>query len=185
MKIIGTTTAVREYDLPARLAPIFMDGGGQVLLPVGETLQPETCEWIAAHVADGEFALFPEPVVAREGYVLLQTSLPGAPEYLPEDKLPERLTFVGGEALEKAAEAVTAGHLYLAEEHVWYAARALPKEPLPVMVLSALLQETIPAEDLYYLEIDLRLFTEIEKMQALQAKDTLKPLIDLVRRKRY
>lgn len=191
LTIIGTTTPVRPEDMPARIEPIYQSQEGECYLAVdGDTpdsiwLDPVDSSWIATQQEDGDVELFEKPLPARAGHVLLMSRANQVPDYLPESELSARLAELAQEALRLAGRAVEIHEHDAAEAYAWYATRAMPHEPFPLLVLHALLEGNIPAQQLVFIEKDLAAFTKEQQDRALDASDAaMRPLIDLVRVKR-
>ncbi len=188
LSVVGTTTPVKQDDLPARLAPLYRDATGHYYLPIdGETPGDVSVDeveepWVNLQRDVGDIVLFGAPFPARSMHVLLQTDASAPPEYFPEDDLRRRLAELGQKALRDAGRALLAGDRATAEEHTWYAARAVPREALPLLVLRALLRGQIPPDHLAFLERDIGALSEEQRLGALDVKgDELTSLVDLVR----
>lgn len=161
LEVIGTTTPLE--DLPRRLSPVYQRRGAEHLcyFPVdgdGETmakLSPEPAEYFNELVTYGDGARFNRAISALPGYCLILFERGSSPEYLPARDLPLRLVRASREALECAARAISEGRRKDAVALSWYARRADHDDPLPLLLLIALLRDDVPAEELRFLEQDL------------------------------
>jgi hypothetical protein len=80
-------------------------------------------------------------------------------EYLAVNDLPSRLRRACRDALELASSALGAGKRDQAEALAWVARRADEDDPLPLLLLIALLQGAVPADELRFLTQDLEQHT--------------------------
>jgi hypothetical protein len=166
--IFGTTTPAQEDSLPIRLSPVYLRlRDGAVLLPRDEEatdldqLEPVAASWIEEEQAQGGLVRFEPSLPARPGCWLLQLQA-GAPPLLLEPKeARSRVQEAGDRALEEVQQAIAQADYARAERQAWYASRALPQNPLPLVALVWLLRRTgMAEEDITHLEMDLQAFPE-------------------------
>lgn len=164
LEIIGTTSV--GVSLPKRQSPIYRLPGDKetCFFTVQEdgverpVLSPEPIEWFREMVANGDALEYDVPIPARLGHCVVQMEEGKPPEYMPKEDLQVRLTRAAREALEAASRALSQGRRDLAESLAGYAWRASPDDPLPVLVLIALLRHEVDPEELRFLESDLEEF---------------------------
>ena len=195
LEIIGSTVVVAAADLPIRLNPIFRRRGEDDVYYVqveegGDAppvCNPEPRAWLEEQTAAGEIVRFETALPARRDHVLIQFAPDGAPEYLPEQEIPDRVVQARAEALLAAAEAMTRGDRAQAEAHVRYAARAEaddpPRSPLPQLLRVALGRGSLGEEDLALLEDKVRRFSRESIRQAVEhlaRQPALRALSDLI-----
>lgn len=172
LEIVGSTIVPEADDLPRRLSPIFRNRrSGDLLLPLEEELElaPRMSIEDPASIGDlverGEALMFPAAMQARPRHWLVQFEAGTAPEYLLDTEAHAKLRLAARLALERAAGAVSRAERSAAVQHLWYARRADPNDPLPLLVLIVLLRPELPAEEVAVLERDL---------DELHAADTLR-----------
>ena len=178
LQIIGSQVVPHTEDLPRRLIPIYARQGEPdvcyVPLDPEDDAPPrlghEPRSWIDEQVEAGEFVLFETPIPARPGHWLLQLHPDQPPAYLPAAQVDACLQEEGSQALDQAARSLERSEAAQAEAHLWYAARALPEDPLPLLALTFLLGPALPPERFGLLELELERYpaTAIE-----QARDRL------------
>ncbi len=164
LEIIGATTVAE--DLPRRLSPVYRGRGvgERYYLTIAEdgvprpALSMEPGERFDAMVVDGDAIRFDKAIPALTQHCLIQIEHGVPPEYLPAHDLPGRLFRACREALERASRALSEGKRREAEPLLWYARRASPDDPLPLLALQILLRHEVAAEDLRFLAIDLETY---------------------------
>lgn len=164
LDVVGSTIVPEVDDLPRRLSPIFRmrEHADRFLLPLDEehevvpAMSAEEPESIQAMVAAGEAVLFSQPIRARPSHWLVQFEPEVPPEYLPHTEAHARLRIAARRALERAAAAFSRHRRAEAVDDLWYARRADPNDPLPLLVLIPLLRRDLPPEQVAVLERDLR-----------------------------
>jgi hypothetical protein len=188
LDVVGSTIPIDPESLPMRLSPIYRSREGVYYLPIDESdpaeprLSEEDASWIDQHYAEEQFARFPRPLPARPGYTLLQVYRGRDPEYLPAERLKERLEELCLDALHRAAAAVRFQKHAEATEDAWYAVRAGVGDPLPLLSLIALLRGSALENHIRFLEKDLEAYTPSRITRALaQADRALDPLLTLIR----
>jgi hypothetical protein len=161
LEVIGTTTV--PEDLPRRLSPVYRRRGDldYCYFTVDEDregppfLSREERAYFEELVERGDAARFEHAIAARLDHRLVQLDPGALPEYFPAADLPIRLTRACREALERASRALVAERREEAERLAWYARRASEDDPLPLLLLIALLRGVLPAEQMQFLERDL------------------------------
>lgn len=165
LEIVGTTTV--HVTFPKRLSPVYRSKGGEgsCYFTVAEdagahpVLSPEAAAYFAQMVETGDAVTFADPIPAKSGHCLVRFEGTAAPEYLPFNELPMRLRRACREALEQASSALGCGRRDQAEDFAWVARRSDEDDPLPLLVLIALVRGAMPADELRYLEQDLEQYT--------------------------
>lgn len=191
LEIVGSTIVPEPDDLPRRLSPIFRSRqSGDLLLPLEEELDVapamaiEDPASIGELVERGEALMFPGAIQARPRHWLVQFDAGAAPEYLLDTEAHAKLRLAARLALERGAGAVSRSERVAAVQHLWYARRADPNDPLPLLVLIALLRPELRAEEVAVLERDLNELHTADALrmaaQRLRSEAALFPLARIV-----
>jgi hypothetical protein len=163
LEIVGSTIIPEIGDLPRRLSPIYRHRAAVVgfLLPRAEEadvpppMAREDQDGIEALVAAGDAVLFDDVIAARPRHWLVQIDPEVRPEYLPASEAPGRLRHAARQALERAAIALDRHDRSAALREAWYARRADPNDPLPLLVVIALLPADTLADEIAIVQQDL------------------------------
>lgn len=157
LEVIGSTIVSESDDLPRRLSPIYRRRADPTcfLLPlprdeemdVPPPMSMEDRESMNTLVEDGDAVLFQDAIEAKSHHWLVQFESEAPPEYLPEREAYGRLRLVARQALERAAVALTRSDRSAALRESWYARRADPNDPLPLLVLIELLRTGFPPDE--------------------------------------
>jgi hypothetical protein len=164
LEVVGSTTVAHDEDLPRRLSPVYRRVGDHdtVYLPLPQDdeddfprLAREAASYLSWLVDAGQAVRFDHVFHARAAHRLLQLAPDVGPEYLPADEVPDRLRRACEGALLGTARALAEGRREEAAACAWYARRADGDDPLPLLVLVALLRTAADADDVGLLEHDL------------------------------
>lgn len=148
LEIVGATPGLEDEIAPHRLNPVYRRRGSPDVyytLAAEEDAGPPQLATIAyaeleALLADGDAVLFEHPIQAQPAHVLIYMHPGQQPEYFPLEDLPIRRRRAASETITRAARELATGDRSKAESLVWYARRADPDDPLPLLVLTLLLR---------------------------------------------
>ena len=172
--IFGTTTPAQEDALPMRLSPVYKRlADAAIFLPQGEEaegvaqLVPVEPAWVEDQRAAGELIVFESPLPARAGCWLIQLHAEESPSLLEPGEARRQLAKAGKRALEEVQRSIAQADLARAERFAWYASRALPQDPLPLVALVWLLRRTgLSQQQIAHLEEDRDGFAEQARKRA-------------------
>jgi hypothetical protein len=174
LEVIGSSIVFEPDDLPRRLSPIYRlrSDATRVLMPRAEELDApppmvaEDLQGVEALAEAGEVVLFSHAFAARPHHWLVQFEQGVPPEYLPDIEAHGRLRRAARHALERAATALAQNDPPEALRESWYARRADPDDPLPLLVLIELLRRVdTPPDDVAIVEQDL---VELHSRQSIE-----------------
>ncbi|HSN99464.1 MAG TPA: hypothetical protein VLS89_14310 [Candidatus Nanopelagicales bacterium] len=157
LEIVGATPAPDDDIAPHRLNPIYRRRGtADVLytLTSEEDAGPPSLAAIArsdidALLEDGDAVLFERPITARPAHALVHMQPGQQPEYVPLDDLHILRRRAASDAISRAAREMASGDGASVESLVWYARRADPDDPLPLLLLTLLLRDDPDVELLH------------------------------------
>lgn len=163
LEIVGSTIVPEPDDLPRRLSPIYRHRAAPTwfLLPRAEEadapppMAREDHHGIEALVDAGDAVLFGDAIAARPRHWLVQFESQARPEYLPAGEAPGRLRHAARQALERTAAALARCDHLAALREAWYARRADPNDPLPLLAVIALLPADTPPDEIAIVQQDL------------------------------
>ena len=183
MEIVGTPTLGTLGELPLLLTPIYRATSGTDSFYLGHdtadsgAYSPADTMWIEAEFAAGTMRRFDAPIRVLPDHVLLQLTPGDGPAYLPSTEVAGILKRAGETAIKEAAEFARRGRRLLAARRAAYATRALPKEPLPLLLTWALGLRVFAPTAMRFLARDLQAIPRAELLDAVGLlKDELSPL---------
>lgn len=141
-EVIATAIPWSLSNLPQRLDPIYCrreDGRLFRMVDVEESDSPPLEEVPREHLEvlllDGDAVSLPSPIAARPSHWLIQLNGFEPPAYVPRDQVQRRLQEESERALVRAAEEHQRGHSGATIGWLRHACRAIPRDPLPLLVL--------------------------------------------------
>lgn len=142
LRIVGSTVVPDVDDLPMRLSAVIQDQEGTYFLHLadstsGPVLQRVSPGWIRQNQEEDDYLSFETPIPLQPDHVLIQVLPSAQPHYLPQAALDVLLREVADEALQHVARRWKTGRDQ-AEARAWYAVRAQPDDPLPLLLGIAL-----------------------------------------------
>ena len=163
--VIGATAVPGSGELPQYLDPICLDptdpagcfvanvapwnGSPPQLQPIPLERFEEECEAGYWQRLDGKHPF-------QLNYRLVALDPNHSPEYLPDKQAYAKVRQLGERKLEEVAlDLERRVYRDTPDERIWYAARALPSDPLPLLALIALERNLLPPDALADLEANL------------------------------